>query len=42
VWDVDLYSAAASDIKNMKCEMTIFDGEMVYKAAGTPITVQNK
>jgi predicted amidohydrolase YtcJ len=42
VWDVDLYSVPASDIKNMKCEMTIFDGQIVYKADSTPITVQNK
>ena len=41
VWDLDLYSASASAIKNMKCEMTIFNGQIVYKAAVTPITVQN-
>jgi predicted amidohydrolase YtcJ len=42
VWNVDLYSVPASDIKNMKCEMTIFNGQIVYQAASTPITVQNK
>jgi predicted amidohydrolase YtcJ len=41
VWDVDLYSVPASDIKKMKCELTIFGGQIVYKAASTPITVQN-
>ncbi len=41
VWNVDLYSVPASDIKNMKCEMTIFNGQIVYKAASTPITVRD-
>ena len=41
VWDRDIYSVPASDIKNMKCEMTIFSGQIVYKSAATPITVQN-
>lgn len=41
VWDRDMYSIPASDIKNLKCEMTIFSGQVVYKAAATPITVQN-
>jgi predicted amidohydrolase YtcJ len=41
VWDRDIYSVPPSDIKNMKCEMTIFNGQIVYKAAVTPITVQN-
>jgi len=41
VWDLDLYSAPTSAIKNMKCEMTIFNGQIVYKASTTPITVQN-
>jgi predicted amidohydrolase YtcJ len=41
VWDRDLYSASPAEIKNMKCELTIFNGQIVYKAASTPITVQN-
>jgi predicted amidohydrolase YtcJ len=32
VWDRDLYSVPASEIKQMKCEMTIFDGRVVYQA----------
>jgi predicted amidohydrolase YtcJ len=40
VWDRDMYSIPAGDIKNLKCEMTIFDGQIVYKAASTPITVK--
>jgi predicted amidohydrolase YtcJ len=40
VWDRDMYSVPTADIKNLKCEMTLFDGQVVYKAAGTPITVK--
>jgi predicted amidohydrolase YtcJ len=41
VWDRDMYSVPVGEVKNMKCEMTIFSGQVVYKAAATPITVQN-
>jgi predicted amidohydrolase YtcJ len=30
VWDRDLYSVPTDQIKDMKCLMTLFDGEMVY------------
>ena len=40
VWDRDMYTVPTDDIKNLKCEMTIFDGQIVYKAAATPITVK--
>lgn len=40
VWDRDIYTVPTSDLKNLKCEMTIFDGQVVYKAAGTPISVK--
>ncbi|MBV9889053.1 MAG: amidohydrolase, partial [Acidobacteria bacterium] len=39
VWDRDMYAAPASDLKNMKCEMTLFKGEIVFQAGGTPVTV---
>jgi predicted amidohydrolase YtcJ len=32
VWDVDLYNAEAEAIKNMKCQMTLLEGEIVYRA----------
>ena len=31
VWDTDLYSAAPEAIKNMKCQMTLLEGEVVYQ-----------
>jgi predicted amidohydrolase YtcJ len=34
VWDRDPYA-----LKDMMCELTIFDGNIVYRANQTPITV---
>ena len=31
VWDRDLYTVPASALKEMKCEMTLFHGEVVYE-----------
>ena len=31
VWDVDLYTAEPEAIKNMKCQMTLLEGEIVYQ-----------
>lgn len=39
VWDRDMYTISTSGLKDLKCEMTLFGGEVVYKSAGTPITV---
>jgi predicted amidohydrolase YtcJ len=39
VWDRDLYSVATEQIKDMKCLMTLIDGEIVYTAAGSPLKV---
>lgn len=32
VWNRDLYSVPTEEIKNMKCLMTIFNGEVVYRS----------
>jgi predicted amidohydrolase YtcJ len=32
VWDRDMYTIPAADLKNLKCEMTIFAGQIVYAA----------
>jgi predicted amidohydrolase YtcJ len=37
IWDRDPYSIPAADLKDMKCEMTLFDGQVVYKSASTPV-----
>ena len=32
VWDRDVYSVAADDLKNLKCQMTFLKGRSVYRA----------
>jgi predicted amidohydrolase YtcJ len=39
VWDRDMYTVPTGDLKNMKCEMTLFKGEIVFQADATPVTV---
>jgi predicted amidohydrolase YtcJ len=40
VWDHDLYTMPAADIKNLKCELTLFAGRVVYQDAAAPITIR--
>jgi predicted amidohydrolase YtcJ len=37
VWDRDLYTVPANQMKDLKCLMTLFDGEMVYTSPHSPI-----
>ena len=39
VWDRDMYTVPSGDLKDMKCEMTLFKGEIVFRADTTPVTV---
>lgn len=39
VWDRDLYTMPADDIKNLKCELTMVRGRIVHQATGSPVTV---
>jgi predicted amidohydrolase YtcJ len=32
VWDTDLYSAPTEKLKDMRAEMTMLNGEIVYEA----------
>jgi hypothetical protein len=32
VWDRDLYSMPSDEIRNLKCEMTLLGGRVVYQA----------
>ena len=34
-----MYTVPTSDLKNLKCEMTLFKGEIVFQAAASPVTV---
>jgi hypothetical protein len=38
VWDKDLYTISAEELRNLKCEMTLYHGEVVYRAPQTAIT----
>jgi predicted amidohydrolase YtcJ len=40
VWDHDLYSMPAADIQNLKCELTLFAGRVVYQDPAAPITIK--
>jgi len=40
VWDHDLYTMPAQDIKNLKCELTLFGGRIVYQDAASAITIR--
>jgi predicted amidohydrolase YtcJ len=36
VWDRDPYKVKPDQLKDMKCLMTLLDGEVVYRAEGGP------
>ena len=42
VWDHDLYTMPSADIKNLKCELTLFAGRIVYQDAAAPITIRKQ
>jgi hypothetical protein len=41
VWDRDPTVVPTAAIKDMKCELTMFRGEIVFRAADSPVTVSN-
>jgi predicted amidohydrolase YtcJ len=41
IWDRDLYTVPTEKIKDVRCLMTIFDGEVVYTAPDSPVNVAN-
>jgi predicted amidohydrolase YtcJ len=40
VWDLDPYRIPADDLRNMKCELTMVGGRIVYRSASSAVTVQ--
>lgn len=40
VWDRDLYTVPADEIRNLKCELTLLRGRIVYRAPGSPVAVR--
>jgi predicted amidohydrolase YtcJ len=39
VWDKDMYAIPTDEIKELKCQLTMVGGKIVYKAPETPITI---
>lgn len=40
VWDRNLYSVSNEQIKDLKCLMTLLDGEVIYTSQDSPVTTQ--
>jgi predicted amidohydrolase YtcJ len=40
VWDRDPYAVASDALKDMHCELTLFRGKIVYRAADSPVSVR--
>ncbi len=40
VWDRDLYSVSNEQIKDLKCLMTLLDGEVIYASHDSPVTTE--
>ncbi|HKU25069.1 MAG TPA: amidohydrolase [Candidatus Sulfotelmatobacter sp.] len=40
VWDRDLYSVSTQQIKDLKCLMTLLDGEVVYTSQDSPVSTE--
>jgi predicted amidohydrolase YtcJ len=38
VWDRNIYTVPTEQIKEMRCLMTLLDGEIVYSAEDSPIS----
>ncbi len=41
VWDRDLYSIPSDQIKDIKCQLTLLRGQIVYKAPDSPVSNPN-
>jgi len=42
IWDSNPYTIPSEKLKDIKCEMTILDGKIVYKDDHTLITAESK
>ncbi len=42
VWDKDLYSCSVDEIKDMECQLTLFQGEVVYKRPQTDVSISGE
>jgi len=40
VWERDLYSDSSEQSKDLKCLMTLLDGEVIYTSLDSPVTIE--
>jgi predicted amidohydrolase YtcJ len=40
VWDRDPYAVPTAELKDLRCELTLFRGRVVYRAAGSPLSIR--
>jgi predicted amidohydrolase YtcJ len=38
IWDRDLYTVPIDQLKDLKCLMTLIDGEVMYTSPNSPVT----
>jgi predicted amidohydrolase YtcJ len=38
VWDRDLYTVPTDQLKDMKCELTLLQGRVLYRDPRSPVT----
>lgn len=41
VWDRDLYTVPTEQLKDLQCQLTVFDGKIVYRRDGAKLTVES-
>ena len=39
VWDKNMYAINTDEIKDLQCQMTLFNGEIVFKHPGTKVEI---
>lgn len=40
IWDRDMYTIPSDDLKDIKCELTLFKGRIVYRDPVSPVSLQ--
>jgi len=42
IWDKDMYTIPTPEIKDLKCQMTLLEGKIVFQAEETPLAISSK
>jgi len=40
IWDRDMYTIPSNDLKDIKCELTLFKGKIVYRDPASPVSLK--